>query len=144
MDAGMNNMQPMLERSQRQAEIMMERFLAAANVNAVFGQPVVSGDYTVITVAEVMGGGGFGSGMGSGPAQGESPAAGTAAGEPSSMGGGAGGGGGSVGRPVAAVVIGPQGVSVKPIIDVGKLGIAGITAWGSMVVFLARVFGRRR
>ncbi|HEY8885068.1 MAG TPA: hypothetical protein VIO35_07130, partial [Chloroflexota bacterium] len=43
-------------------------------------------------------------------------------------GGGMGGGGGSMGRPIAVIVIGPDGVEVKPIVDRTKLVIAVVTS----------------
>ncbi len=48
---------------------------------------------------------------------------------------GFGGGGGAVGRPVAAIVIGPDGVKVRPVVDVTKIAIAAMTTWAGM--FLA-------
>ena len=47
------------------------------------------------------------------------------------------------GRPVAVISIGPDGVKVETIVDVSKLGIAAISAWGALAVFLAR-FARLR
>jgi uncharacterized spore protein YtfJ len=117
---------------------LLEKVLAAASPNVVFGQPVESGGYTVITASEVFAGGGFGYGGGSGPA-GAEPAATDA---PQASGHGGGGGGGSAGRPVAVISIGPDGVKVEPVVDATKLGIAAITAWGALALFLAR-FARR-
>src|SRR5689334_15802517 len=83
---------------------------SAAKPGVVFSPPVESNGYTVITASEVMGGGGFGMG------------AGGATHEAGGTGSGAGGGGGAVSRPVAVISIGPNGVEVKPIVDVTKLG----------------------
>ena len=47
---------------------VLEKILTAARPDAVFGQPVESGSYTIITAAEVTSGGGFGVGMGRGQA----------------------------------------------------------------------------
>ena len=112
---------------------LLEKVLAAASPNVVFGHPVEAGGYTVITASEVYAGGGFGYGGGSGPTGAE-----PAADAPQASGHGGGGGGGSMGRPVAVISIGPDGVKVDPVVDVTKLGIAAITAWGALALFLAR------
>jgi uncharacterized spore protein YtfJ len=117
---------------------LLDRVVAAAHPNVVFGHPVESAGHTVITASEVAAGGGFGFGGGSGP----SVAEGGTATEGQASGHGAGGGGGSMGRPVAVISIGPGGVKVDPIVDVTKLGIAGISAWAAIALFLARMFRR--
>jgi uncharacterized spore protein YtfJ len=53
-------------------------------------------------------------------------------------GGGLGGGGGSHGRPVAVIVIGPNGVRVRPVVDVTKIGIAAVTTWLAMFLMFRR------
>jgi uncharacterized spore protein YtfJ len=131
----------------------MDRILSSADASKVFGQPVTSGPYTVITASEVASGGGFGSGMGFGLPRGrrsdvsEEPvanagaaSAGTAA---EGAGGGGGGGGGSMGRPVAAIVITPDGVQVKPVLDVTKVGLAALTAFGAMGILALKILKRR-
>ena len=129
-----------LERSQEQGVRVMEGLFAAARPGAVFGEPVVSGEYTVITASEVSAAGGFGSGRGFGPATaGETTAEGAPRQVQLAGGGGIGGGGGSSARPVATIIIGPDGVQVKPIVDVTKLAIAGITAWGAMLMMLRKM-----
>jgi uncharacterized spore protein YtfJ len=55
---------------------------------------------------------------------------------PSGMGGG--GGGGSGGRPVAIIDIGPDGVSIKPIMDITKVALALAGAMASMLPLLLR------
>jgi uncharacterized spore protein YtfJ len=120
-------------RIPEQISQIVEKIFAAAQPGAVYSAPVVSGDYTVITASEVTAGGGFGFASGfsqqkSEQAQGDAQAAAS----PGGSGGGGGGGGGSSGRPVAVVVIGPDGVRVKPVLDATKLALAGITAWGAM------------
>ncbi len=131
------------KRNEQLSEIT-ERIFTAARPGAVFSEPVTSGNYTVITASEVASGGGFGSGIGFG---GE-PASAQQAGEEStatpqqpanSGGGGMGGGGGSNGRPVAVIIIGPEGVTVKPIFDATKLALAGVTTIGAMLAILRRV-----
>ena len=132
-----NEIASLAEQGKAQAEGIFERIFAAAQSGAVFSQPVVSGNYTVITASEVTSGGGFGSGAGYGQDVSSKPAA-PAAGEGESSsegtepavggGGGMGGGGGSMGRPIAVIVIGPDGVEVKPIVDRTKLVIAVVTS----------------
>lgn len=111
-----------------------DRLFAAAQPGAVFGEPVRAGEYTVITASEVAAGGGFGGGRGLGPA--------AAPGENRSMavgGGGIGGGGGSTGRPVAVIIIGPDGVRVQPVVDPTKIALTVITAWGAVAGSLFRM-----
>jgi uncharacterized spore protein YtfJ len=106
----------------------MERFFAAAQPGTVFSEPVTQGAYTVITAREVTFGGGYGFGGGCGPApqpSGESTT--TVAG-----GRGGGAGGGSMGRPIAAIIIGPDGVKVQPIVDVTKFLLAALGAMGAV------------
>ena len=126
----------------------MERLLSAADASKVFSQPVTSGEYTVITASEVGSGGGFGSGMGFGlprgrrseASEGQGASEGTAA---EGAGGGGGGGGGSMGRPVAAIVIGPDGVEVKPVLDITKVGLAALTAFGAMGILALKILKKR-
>lgn len=68
----------------------------------VVGDPIEAGEYTIIPLISV----GFGFGAGGGSDAKEKP-------EQGKLGAGAGGGGGI--RPVAVIVIGPEGVKVEPI-----------------------------
>ena len=110
----------------------MDKFLSAANVDAVYGTPLREGENLVIPTAEVLSIAGFGLGSGSGsqgPGENERPG-----------GGGGGGGGGHVlSRPVAAIVISPAGVRVEPIVDVTKIALAGLTTLGFMAAMLSRL-----
>jgi uncharacterized spore protein YtfJ len=121
----------------------VEKIFAGAQPGTVFSAPVVSGDYTIITASEVMAGGGFGFGYGSGSIPTPEQQGGEAGPAPTSQdgtgsGGGGGGGGGSSGRPVAAIVIGPDGVKVEPVVDATKIALAAIGAWLSIALLLAR------
>jgi hypothetical protein len=50
-----------------------------------------------------------------------------------------------MGRPVAVIAIGPDGVTVKPVVDVTKVALAGLTAWATMLGLLrARRRARNR
>lgn len=131
-------------QSQEQAAEVINKLFAVAQPSAVFGEPVTAGEYTVITASDVKVGMGFGYGSGGGTGPGpvdEDAADDEPQGEGVGAGYGTGGGGGGVsgGRPVAAISIGPMGVKVEPIIDVTKLGLAFITAIGSMLVMFSRM-----
>ena len=125
-------------RSQEQSQRVLQDLIAAAQARSVFGEPVTQGEYTVITASEVTVGLGFGFGMGSESLSAEADAEAAASG-----GGGGGGGGGASGRPVAVISIGPHGVSVAPVIDRTKLGLAFITVLGGILMML-RGMRRRR
>ncbi len=110
----------------------LDKFLDAAKVEAVYGPPVQKGDTLVIPAAEVLSVVAFGVGMGSGRE------------ESHTVGEGGGGGGGQIlSRPVAAVIISPNGVRVEPIIDITKVWLAGLTAAGFMFAMMARMSSQR-
>lgn len=118
----------------------LDKFLAAAHVEAVYGPPVTQGENVVIPAAEVLSIAGFGAGLGGG-----SERAAGAENAGSSGGGGGGGGGGRVlSRPVAAIIMSPAGVRVEPIVDVTKIALATFTTLGFMVAVLNRMTSRRR
>jgi uncharacterized spore protein YtfJ len=110
----------------------------AASVEAVYGEPVRNGDTVVIPSAEVLGMTAMGMGYGWG--QGTDK-------EQENQGSGAGGGGGGFGRvlsrPVAAVILSPDGVRVEPIVDVTKVALAALTAGGFMIGMLMRMQSAR-
>jgi uncharacterized spore protein YtfJ len=110
----------------------MDKFLSAANIEAVYGSPIREGENIVIPAAEVLSVAGFGFGAGSGP---------QGTGENENMGSGEGGGGGGrvLSRPVAAIVISPTGVRVEPIVDVTKIALAIFTTLGFMTAMLCRM-----
>ncbi|TAK33844.1 MAG: hypothetical protein EPO21_11505 [Chloroflexota bacterium] len=93
---------------------------STARASAAFGEPHSLDGRTVIPVAEVMCGFGFGMGSGEGSSPGGVSGSGSGA--------GGGGGGGARSRPVAAIVVGPEGVHVRPILDMGQIYLAAITA----------------
>ena len=111
-------------------EETLEKFIQTADVNAVYGQPIQSGEMLIIPAAEVLCGMGFGVGAGSGP---------EADGHPAPGGGGGGGGGRTFSRPAAVILAGPQGVEVRPVVDITKIALAGITALGFMVSLISRM-----
>lgn len=97
-----------------------------ASVNAVYGEPVTVGAKTIIPVADIKYG--FGLGYGEGAAEGgeqeEPPPSGRGGPPPGGRGGGAGGG--VAARPVAVLEITDEGVVVKPVVDEGRIAMAGI------------------
>ena len=129
-------------------QTIADKLFAPAHTRAVYGEPVTSGNYTVITASEVGSGGGGGGGGGFGPTP-QKPSTAEAMSEaqhPESLvgGSGVGMGGGAFARPVAVVVIGPEGVEVKPVFDVTKIGIAFATTLGAMLLMLRRMRKARR
>jgi len=81
-------------------EETLEKFIQTADVNAVYGQPIQSGEMLIIPAAEVLCGLGFGVGAGSGP-----EADGHAA---------PGGGGGGGGAMISAATAGRSGAAGGP------------------------------
>ena len=57
------------------------------------------------------------------------------------MGVGGGGGGGGYNRPVAVIKLSPEEISVEPIIDFTKIGLAFFAALGTLFVSIG--FARR-
>lgn len=115
-----------------------------ANVNAVFGKPVVVEGRTVIPVAKVAYG--FGMGVGHGAkAEVKDEVPEKAAEE--AIGSGGGGGGGVQARPFAVIEVTPEGTRVEPIVDEQKLALAGSLLAGWSILCLARtlvkIFGRQ-
>ena len=143
------NVNGMMEKSNQQLTALFEKMFNATRPEAVFSPPIQAGDYTLITASEVSGGGMYFSGIGGGigedkKEEGQQPAqpAGAASQErerPSGGGGGATGGGWSGARPVATIVIGPQGVQVQPVFDITKVSIAFFTALGAMFLMGRRM-----
>lgn len=130
-------------RNQAEGMNTLDKLFAVTRPGAVHSEPVHAEGQTVITLSEISVGMGFGYGIGEGggPAQGTDAQKESAS--DSELAGGAGGGGGgggfSAGRPVAIVSINSNGVRVKPVVDVTKLGIAAITAFGAMAMLMARM-----
>jgi uncharacterized spore protein YtfJ len=138
-------------KNQEQAAELMEKLLAVAQPDAVYGEPVTVGEHTVITASEVSVSMGFGYGIGgeTGPESAEGEA--VSEDKPQSekddsrgFGGGGGGGGVSMGRPVAVISIGPEGVEVEPVVDATKIALAVFTTAGSMVIMLGKMLKASR
>ena len=122
--------------SQDKGNELLERLADVGNPSSVFGQPVESGEYTVITASEARVGLGFGYGGGGGTGSSDGSDA-----EPGSsgFGGGGAGGGAAVARPVAIIEIGPNGARVEPVIDPTKIALAFFTTLLSIFAMGARM-----
>lgn len=113
-------------------EQALSRLVITASADAVFGEPVVNGDTTVIPCSEVAIGMGMGSGGGPVDENGNP------------TGSGSGGGGGARGRPVAAIVITQDGVRVEPIFDITKIVLASLTTGTFILLWIGRLFLMKR
>jgi uncharacterized spore protein YtfJ len=113
-------------------EQALSKLVITASADAVFGEPIVNGDTTVIPCSEVAMGMGMGSGSGPMDEKGNP------------TGGGSGGGGGARGRPVAAIVITKEGVRVEPIYDLTKVVLATLTTGAFILLWVGRLFLMRR
>lgn len=113
-------------------EQALSKLVITASADAVFGEPVVIGNTTVIPCSEVALGMGMGSGGGPKDENGNS------------TGSGSGGGGGARGRPVAAIVITQDGVHVEPIFDTTKIILASLTTGTFILLWIGRLFLMRR
>ncbi len=114
-----------------------------ANVNAIFGDPVIFEERIVIPVAKVAYG--FGMEVGSGPT--DEAERDTEDWEESDERSGGGGGGAVHARPFAVIEVTPERVRVEPIVDEQKLAMAGSLLAGWVILCLARtlvkIFGQR-
>ena len=113
-------------------EQALSKLVITASADAVFGEPVVNGDTTVIPCSEVVIGMGMGSGGGPVDENGNP------------TGSGSGGGGGARGRPVAAIVITQEGVRVEPIFDITKIVLASLTTGTFILLWIGRLFLMKR
>jgi uncharacterized spore protein YtfJ len=136
-------MDEQLAASKEAADVVektMDKFLDAASVDHVYSEPVKYGETVVIPTAEVLSAAGFGLGVWAGSSEEEEDDEGV-----SGVGSAGGGGGRVLARPVAVVVVSPEGVRVEPVADRTKVLIALITTLGFMFSILARIknAGRR-
>ena len=103
-----------MEEAGSQAVEALKALVGDGVSRSVFSDPVAMGDDLVITAAAWERGGGFGFGGGGEDGEGS--------------GFGSGGGAGAQGRPVAVIRVGPEGIEVRPIIDLTKVGITVLLA----------------
>lgn len=111
----------------------IQSLVDSMGVERAFGQPRQQGEVTVIPVAEVTVGLGYGAGRG--PAERSEPD--QEAGESSAPGGSGGGAGGRI-VPRGYIRITPSGVTYEPTVDVQKLALAGMLLAGWIAFWLAR------
>jgi uncharacterized spore protein YtfJ len=136
------------------AKTELDKLMAAANVEAVYGKPIHHAETIIIPASEVF----AVMGVGGGSWMMEGKPAGEANGpdeeveqhdedsedKPRSGNGGGGGGGGyTFARPVALIIAGPDGVRVEPVFDRTKVALAAFTAFGFMFATMARMMSRR-
>lgn len=96
----------------------------AASWKAVFGEPRVEGETTLIPVASVTYGMGLGvgaSGIGQDDEEDEAEQV------------GGGGGVGGVSKPVAVIVVTPERTTIKPVLDRSRVIVAGMITAGWIV-----------
>lgn len=105
--------------NQQESNELIKNLFDVAKGDAVVSHPVTEQGHTVVIASELMVG--MGAGYGSGQSNNDA-------------GSGGGGGGFSMGRPVALIKIGPNGVTAESLFDVTKVGIATIATLGAMVV----------
>jgi uncharacterized spore protein YtfJ len=112
------------------AEEISRALERAGSGEGAVGAPVAVGDRTVIPLIETFASGGFGGGSGLGTDGGNE-------------GSGAGGGGGGIGRSRAIAIadVGPDGVKVRPVVDLTGLALPAVSA---LAALLMRGAGRRR
>ena len=151
MAENLNEIMDRVDRSNQERLGVLEKLFSTARADSVFSAPVIQGGRTIITAAEVGTGGGFGSGMGFGSGTGmgwsrgqrQMPVEGSSAdtqAEGAGGGGGGGGGGGAMARPVAAIIIDSEGVTIQPILDMTKIVLALVAALGAMLAIYGRMF----
>lgn len=111
----------------REAHQFLQDLGQTGRAKSVFTAEVEANGYTIIQAAEVglSGGVGFGGSVSSA--------------EEHNEGGGGGGGGYAFGRPVASVIIGPDGVRVEPIMDVTKIALTFFSAAAAVLLTLIRI-----
>lgn len=140
------------DRAHERASQVMRDLVSVASADRVYSEPVVAGDRTVITAAEVQTGMGFGYGLDAGRGHGSGPGEepnlkarvvswGRTRGDPGETGPRAGGGGGgqAAGRPVAVITIGPDGVDVQPVLDRTRIALTALMAFGAIGLTLIRL-----
>ena len=126
---------PDIDRAHKIVQETMSKLVDAADVSKVFGRPIKQGDVTVVPASEHLTLMGFGVGAGGGESTGENGGTGA--------GGGGGGGGRTLSRPVAIIVVTPEGAYVEPVMDPTKVALAAITAAGFMFGMMLRMVRKR-
>jgi hypothetical protein len=109
------------------AEQVSRALERAASAEGAVGPATIIGERAVVPLLETFASGGFGAGVGGG-LEGD---------------GGGGGGGGGVGRSrtIAVAIVGPEGVKIRPVVDVTGLALPAASA---IAALLFGGTGRRR
>jgi uncharacterized spore protein YtfJ len=159
MNKGFDQLTAVSVENQEQSIALLEKLVAVARPESVFGEPLDVEGRTIITASEVTAGLGVGFGFGGGSAPGRAAKEkrqrarssdphervdleetgseeAESEGEDVGMGGGGGGGGGASGRPVAVISVSEERVQVEPVVDATKIALAFFTALGSMLFML--------
>ena len=143
------------EKAHERGVELLEELVSIASSDKVFSEPVVAGDRTIITAAEIHTGMGFGYGLAGGTRGGGEAAGSEVKARVASWGrgrhhrgaerprGGGGGGGQATGRPVAVVTIDPDGVRVQPVLDRTKIVLTALTALGAIGLTWTRLRRKR-
>lgn len=126
---------PDIDRTNAVVQETLSKLIDAADVTKVYGRPIKQGDVAVIPASENLTLMGFGVGAGGGADSSENGGFGT--------GGGGGGGGRTLTRPVAIIVVTPEGAYVEPVMDPTKVAMAAITAAGFMFGMMLRMVRKR-
>ncbi|MEE9215851.1 MAG: spore germination protein GerW family protein [Anaerolineales bacterium] len=126
---------PDIDRAYTIVEETLSKLIDAADVTKVYGRPIKQGDVTVVPASENLTLMGFGVGAGGETDTSENGGVGA--------GGGGGGGGRTLSRPVAIIVVTPEGAYVEPVMDPTKVAMAAITAAGFMFGMMLRMVRKR-
>lgn len=104
-------------------------------VRRVFGEPIVRDDVTLVPVARVMGGSGYGDGNGEWQKLGQNE---------EGTGSGSGGGFGAWVSPVGVYVVRGSDVTWQPAMDMGRVILGGQLVGAVALLAIARIIRRRR
>lgn len=126
---------PDVDRTYSVVKDSVSKLVDAADVTKVYGRPIKQGDVAVIPASENLTLMGFGVGGGGGQDASEDGGVGSGA--------GGGGGGRTLSRPVAIIVVTPEGAYVEPVMDPTKVALAAITAAGFMFGMMLRMVRKR-
>ena len=111
----------------------VDEMVRRMNATAVFGEPILQGDMTLIPVASVTYGFGTGQGWGRGKSE-DAPAD-----EPLGEGGGGGGGAGGMARPLGYIRIDQEGARWEPTMDMTRVSIGGMLLAGWIVFWFTKM-----
>jgi uncharacterized spore protein YtfJ len=122
----------------------LENFLSTASSEAVYHEPIKHGNTLIIPAAEVVSALGFGVGSGVFVANDEADETNESNEKGNGSGGGGGGGGSIFTRPVAVIISSPEGVRIKPVFDLTKIALAGMTTGVLIFGMIGRLWSLSR